>query len=190
MTGLNLLVATNIRPLINIVMNAQALPSEEDHHPPPFKRRKVFRRRPRSEDEEEDDSAIASLPTATIPEATTLDELISKNGRDGDADVVTEGEAPLSMAEILRQRKAMQRRRGGVAFRNDNTASNDEMSVVKAKPPPPAGDETLNKIMGVVDRFAPQTGLVENVDEHMYDLLLCLLLQAQLQMLTSEGWRI
>jgi len=166
--------------------------SDRDLLPPPLKKRKVYRKRPQSEDEEVDSIHIASPPTANALEPAILDKLISQSSRDADAKSYNEQETPLSVTEILRQRKAIQRRKAGIEFRAVDTASRNDSSEAKAKATSSLLDkeDTLDRIITVVDRFAPQTGQVADVDQHMYATPYLALLGPLMHMLTSEGWRI
>lgn len=146
---------------------AEPLVSDRNFRPPPFKKRKVYRRRPQSEDEQ-DNGIHISPPTATTPESVNANDLFSQSSRDADAKVHHEQETPLSVAEILRQRKSVHRRRGGIEYRTVDTASKSEASGTQATSSLLDKDDTLDKITTVVDRFAPQTGQVADVDQHMY----------------------
>ena len=74
---------------------------------------------------------------------------------------------PLSVAEILRQRKAAVRRKGGIEFTSSHTPVStapqiSDALVVKE-------DDIPAEIKSVIERFAPQTGQVSDVaDKHMY----------------------
>ena len=132
------------------------------------KRRKFYRKRTDAEDE--DPSSVtpsASLPLPPPePELMTIDELISQNGQHASPSKQSDDETPLSVAEILRQRKVAQRRRGGIEFTNSaistpNTLQPGDALVEK--------DDTPPDIKAVIERFAPQTGQVSDVaDKHMY----------------------
>ena len=130
----------------------------------PAKRRKFYRKRNDLEDEEvpkaESHSSIA------LPEPMTVDELVAWDGFNT-LQENAEGESDLSIADILRQRKAAARRKGGIEF-TKNDLSN-------CTTPQPRGalavkdDETPALIKSVVERFAPQTGQVtDTTDKHMY----------------------
>lgn len=148
------------------IANAKPMMSDQDLHTPPFKKRKVYRRRPQNEDNEDD--SIHSHPTATASEYMTSNEPTSQRSRDADAKVYHEQEMPLTVAEILRQRKSVHRRRGGIEYRTVDTPKKNESSSTQAASPLLDKEDTLDKIITVVDRFAPQTGQVADVDQHMY----------------------
>ena len=128
----------------------------------PSKRRKFYRKRTNVEDES---SSIPSSPPP--PPSMTVDELISHHAHLTDTQHLKTDEEPLSVAEILRQRKAALRRKGGIEFTNSRSSTSttpqtSDALVVKE-------DDTLADIRSVIERFAPQTGQVCDVaDKHMY----------------------
>lgn len=128
----------------------------------PSKRRKFYRKRTDVEDE---GSPIPSSPPP--PPSMTVDELISHHAHLTDTQHLKPDEESLSVAEILRQRKAALRRKAGIEFTNSQpststTPQTSDALVVKE-------DDTLADIRAVVERFAPQTGQVSDVaDKHMY----------------------
>ena len=97
----------------------------------------------------------------------TVDELISHHAQiTGPQDQISD-EEPLSVAEILRQRKAALRRKGGIEFSNTSsyasTTAQTSDSLINNE------DATPADIRSVIERFAPQTGQVSDVaDKHMY----------------------
>ena len=127
------------------------------------KRRKFYRKRTDGEDQ-----ASPALPSATPPPVSmTVDELITHHAHLTETqDRNTDGE-PLSVAEILRQRKAALRRKGGIEFTNSHACTSSipqtgDALIVKE-------DDTPADIKSVIERFAPQTGQVSDVaDKHMY----------------------
>lgn len=136
----------------------------------PAKRRKFYRRRDNS-DSNPEPHGITSLPLGGISAQTptTLEELV-KQARDS-TDMVHEddGEPQLLVAEVLRRRRAARNRRGGIEFSNvgHNTKlssepahSTDALALVDK-------DDTMAVVKTVVNRFAPQTGQVADVDKHM-----------------------
>ena len=130
----------------------------------PSKRRKFYRKRTDLDDE---GSPIPSSPPH--PHSMTVDELISHHAHLTDNHDLKADEEPLSVADILRQRKAALRRKGGIEFTNShtstsNTPQTNDALILKE-------DDTLADIRSVVERFAPQTGQVSDVaDKHMYVL--------------------
>lgn len=148
----------------------------------PAKRRKFYRKRNDAEDNEASDAPLP--PPVASPELQTVDELISQNnGMCGVQDRMEDEDEPLSVAEILRQRKAVQRRRGGIEFSNLNASTStpepSDALVERENDVPPDIDS-------VVSRFAPQTGQVSETvnDKHMYVLLVHLSPQCMMQRLT------
>ena len=145
----------------------------------PTKRRRFYRKRTDTTEEDDEPSDGPSPRTAATPELQTVDQLISQNGGNGDnyndAHHVVE-EAPVSVSDLVRQRKAIQRRRGGIEFTNLNPSSastfasgsspanvSDALSIKH--------DDTPADIRSVIERFAPQTGQIsETTDKYMYVL--------------------
>ena len=115
----------------------------------PTKRRKLYRKR--------DSSAEPSTETATVLSATTetLDDLILS---------ASNQKSEISVADIIRQRKALQRKRAGIEFSTSKLASrNSERRLDNA-----AQTSTDAEVEEPVkNRFAPQTGQVADVDKHM-----------------------
>lgn len=131
----------------------------------PSKRRRFYRKRTDAEDE-----ALPTLSSAlSLPQSNsmTVDELISHHAHLTHTPDQEMDEEPLSVAEILRQRKAAVRRKGGIEFTNSHTPvstapQSSDALVVKE-------DDTPAEIKSVIERFAPQTGQVSDVaDKHMY----------------------
>ena len=134
----------------------------------PAKRRKPYRKRIDLEEEDPKPESHKSVPP---PEPMTVDELIARNGHSTPPQEKADEEAALSITEILRHRKAIARRRGGIEFTNNNPSD--------STPPQPSDaliereDEPPADIKSVIERFAPQTGQVtDTTDKHMYIFLL------------------
>ncbi|KAL8821225.1 MAG: hypothetical protein Q9223_000691 [Gallowayella weberi] len=128
----------------------------------PFKRRKFYRKRA---DSPAGDEALPSASTLDIPPTDGISVNDPENAHHSDDAGDT---SPLTVTEILRRRKAAQRKRVGIEFGKDIALP--ESSSVEASL---GGDlldkeDSLDKILTVVDRFAPQTGQVADVDKHMY----------------------
>lgn len=129
----------------------------------PSKRRKFYRKRTDAEDHTS--PTVSSAPPP--PESMTVDELISHHGYLVESRDQKKDEEPLSVAEILRQRKAALPRKGGIEFTNSNTSTSSTLQtsdvlIVKE-------DDTPADIKSVIQRFTPQTGQVSDVaDKHMY----------------------
>lgn len=149
----------------------QTVASPQVSNPLPFKKRKVHRRRRPSEDDRDDSDTTPAPPTIAASVPVTTEELISRSSHNADAEIDEEEGKPMSVAEILRQRRGMLRRKGGIEFRNDTTTGKSESSDAQAKNLLLEEEDTFNKIITVVDRFAPQTGQVADVDQHMYAVL-------------------
>ena len=143
----------------------------------PAKRRKFYRKRP-----SEDDSNNNSVSPNGQPESTgllTIDELILHQGvapADTEAGVESHGDnGSSSVTELLRLRKAAAQRKrgGGVEFSNLNGVNHHNVpKSSQANGQLPENDDTIASIeKKVVNRFAPQTGLVADVDKHMYVFL-------------------
>lgn len=128
----------------------------------PFKRRKFFRKRLEPGSDAEEDSTTKG--NVQIDNTSEQPLPPSVDGREQ-----TDVEAQVSVAELLRRRRAAQKRRAGIEFSNSTPVGDSSGTII-----PVAGDEildneeNLNKILTVVDRFAPQTGQVADVDKHMY----------------------
>ena len=122
----------------------------------PLKRRKFYRKRGEDEDQIPDNSESKPL---------TIQELITHHGHNQ----ILEAESkPVSAAEVLRQRKAAPRRRGGIEFTAAVNVRNAlELSLESSDATTEKEDHTTLEIKTVVDRFAPQTGQVADVDKHM-----------------------
>ncbi|KAL8739832.1 MAG: hypothetical protein Q9190_007402 [Brigantiaea leucoxantha] len=131
----------------------------------PAKRRKFYRKRASSEN---DDIATSEpqLDEDKSSRLLTVDGLVSQNSAPPVADTNDADTAHVSVAELLRRRAAL-RKRAGIEFTNSATNSAYKDSS------PPRGDaapdsvNALDKFSNVVDRFAPQRGLVADVDKHM-----------------------
>ena len=153
---------SNLSNLSNLSTDPDTL---SDHFTPSSKRRKFYRKRTDAQYDAE--PALSSAPS---PQSMTLDQLIQNHAHPTQPHRQDADEEPSSVAEILRQRKAALRRKGGVEFTNNST------STATASKPSDAltvkGDETPADIKAVVERFAPQTGQVSDVaDKHMYAFL-------------------
>ena len=133
----------------------------------PTKRRKRYRRR-----NDDDDEHTPSGPELGLPQASELPQPGNINGyapdlldHEGSPVVLGDG----SLAELLRQRRLLQRRKGGVEFTNKGKPSAQQISSAGRSGRPTEQDEVAREIEKVVNRFAPQTGQIADVDKHMYD---------------------
>ncbi|MDI1489799.1 MAG: hypothetical protein OHK93_000997 [Ramalina farinacea] len=132
----------------------------------PAKRRKFYRKRATSEDGESNEVTRPSHSPSHLSPAQALqdptDDVASP------PPIQADDQSTVSVADLLRLRKAAQRRRGGVEF--TSAASN-------ASPAPQPSTALIEleerqdvpaDIKAVISRFAPQTGQVtEEADKHM-----------------------
>ncbi|KAL8931470.1 MAG: hypothetical protein Q9211_006940, partial [Gyalolechia sp. 1 TL-2023] len=157
----------NLSRLIN--MDHVPTPSEPivDEPARSFKRRKCYRKRVDTFSADEAGSAEGPSSSSLLRLDTSNDPLTPSFSH-SDGEEQTSGDISLPISEILRRRRAAQRRRAGIEFSNA-TSVPDGGAAVGAR----LGDEVLDnedsfgKILTVVDRFAPQTGQVVDVDKHM-----------------------
>ena len=131
------------------------------------KRRKHYRRR-----NDGDEERVPSGPELGLPQPSEAPQLGSSNGDtpnlfDHQASLVVLED--ISLAELLRQRRLLQRRKGGIEFTNRGEPGEQQMALVESRGKPTEQDELVHEIEKVVNRFAPQTGQVADVDKHMYD---------------------
>ena len=145
----------------------QGTPPSSDQAARPTKRRKFYRKRNDEEDEEDSDGLKAFSPyRETTIAPLTLDELaINQGGTSADKQEPSEDNV-VSIADILRLRKAAQRKKGGIEF--TNTSSNSKLDEVQLDHNAFEADEAVANTEKMVNRFAPQTGQVADVDKHMY----------------------
>jgi len=134
----------------------------------PAKRRKFYRKRVDTDDDG-DYSSLAPNETPPSVELLTIEELIAQTGDSPAAeDQTQEEEGRLSVAEILRQCKTAQRRRGrGIDFSNTNNATIPSATALLISDALVVQEDPIEQLKTVVDRFAPQTGQVADVDKHM-----------------------
>lgn len=132
----------------------------------PAKRRKSYRRR--HDDYEGDKQSGPELSPerlTTVP--LSIDELVHSHGAASeDTEMPAEGEA-LPISEILRLRRATQRRRGGIEFTNAGNTSKEVAPVSQTNNALLENDDAVADVDTPVNRFAPQTGQVADVDKHM-----------------------
>ncbi|KAI9658879.1 MAG: hypothetical protein M1829_006620 [Trizodia sp. TS-e1964] len=120
------------------------------------KRRKSYRKRAFDSDEPMDVDAI--LPP-TSPSASAIP---ASTGAAGDLP-----EASLSVADILRRRRAAQPRKGGILYTHQAPLAHTAPAPLQDRPASTAKDEASAELARLVNRFAPQTGKVAVVDKHM-----------------------
>ena len=134
----------------------------------PFKRRKFYRKRGDADDPatiDEIDFETNKNNDAARP--LIVEDLVPHHGQDQAVDEQgREEDSRLPAAQILRHRKAAQRRRGGIEFTN---ASNTRISAAAPEDNDALNekDDSTQEIKTVADRFAPQTGQIADVDKHM-----------------------
>ncbi|KAG7006391.1 hypothetical protein G7Y79_00015g039810 [Physcia stellaris] len=135
--------------------------------PPPFKKRKFYRKRAQLEDEVSDIAkATESLSSPSPSELLTLDEMIVRHSN-GVSNPSRDQDGELSVAELLRHRRALQRRKGGIGFANVGVATSMAPPAPQSSNLATEEEGTTSKFVTVADRFAPQTGQVADVDQHM-----------------------
>lgn len=140
----------------------------------PSKRQRFYRKR--TDKGGEDDACVTTDGAAISPEPMTVDDLISRNkdvgqGEGQQEDDGNDDQIPLSFAEVLRQRKASQRRRGGIEFTNLHSSNSAPHQSQPSGAPVLKEEDIPSDIKLVVERFAPQTGqgrVSDTADKHMY----------------------
>ena len=150
----------------------------------PAKRRKQYRRR-----NDKDVEHVPLAPERDLPQSSevpqpndSLDNAPSLLDRQASPVIIEE----LSLTELLRQRRILQRRKGGIEFTNRGEPSEQQETLVESIDGPSEQDEIANEIEKVVNRFAPQTGQIADVDKHMYDGQVGFLLSCLIQRLISK----
>ena len=134
----------------------------------PAKRRKFYRKR--TDTDEQDTTEVASNPPTPASETQTVRAEPSRNGQPHNLPERAAPEDSSAVAELIRQRKSLHRRKGaGIGFTNLDTSTARPTSFLNQDVSAGAVDETPAKIRSVIERFAPQTGQVSEVtDKHMY----------------------
>lgn len=132
----------------------------------PFKRRKCYRKRGEIESPTSGDD-IKSESNEEEAKPLTLDELITHHGLDHNMTVEDGEDSQFSAAQILRQLKAVPKRRGGIEFTIPTVNARTDSPEPKDSDHLKDKDAATQDIKTVVDRFAPQTGQVADVDKHM-----------------------
>ncbi|KAL8750863.1 MAG: hypothetical protein Q9184_006263, partial [Pyrenodesmia sp. 2 TL-2023] len=149
----------------------------------PFKRRKFHRKRADSPNDDLDTSGSPDISKIVLPPHTVANEPPVMSQPE-DLEQTRDDDSHLIITELLRRRKVAQRRRGGIEFTNNAPAT--ERSVEQPRPGEEVleNEDSLDKILTVVDRFAPQTGQVADVDKHMYEVPQIRFTGAKMQILT------
>jgi hypothetical protein len=135
--------------------SAEYLDAVDQESTRPFKRRKFYRKRADDEYQVTPDR-IPSVTPVTSDDPHSPYAVGEHDGND----------AHLSVAEILRRRKAAQRRRGGIEFTNSAT-SKSSPGVSESGREVTSRSDAVMEMEAAVNRFAPQTGQVADVNQHM-----------------------
>ncbi|KAI9792736.1 MAG: hypothetical protein M1833_001017, partial [Piccolia ochrophora] len=137
----------------------------------PSKRRKFYRKRVGSNDVVPSDHPTAGPPR---PDLTSPPEHpLPTNGDASDAHADADGGlGKLSLADIMRLRKAGRQRRGGIEFTTSGADSSHSRSAVLSNADMIAAMTDPSSVVpedvaAVVNRFAPQTGEVSDVNKHI-----------------------
>lgn len=146
-------------------MDAQTTIDESSR---PLKRRRFYRKHPDSL--QDDQAALAETPATSnsTPNPPSIDHTPAEPSIHPLETIDDDDHPSLSIADLLRRRRVTQRKRAGIEF--TNVPAVEEGSAVEsvAGDGPLDKEVSLDKILTVVDRFAPQTGQVADVDKHMY----------------------
>ncbi|KAI9701878.1 MAG: hypothetical protein M1836_001222 [Candelina mexicana] len=126
----------------------------------PFKRRKVYRKRT-------DDYNGDRAPAQNVSSPNILPSSAADASEDPMNEEEVDEESQISMAEILRLRKDAKYRKGGIEFSNSNRQLPTRPGSSQAASALVERDENAQEIQAVVNRFAPQTGQVADVNKHM-----------------------
>ncbi|KAL8782754.1 MAG: hypothetical protein Q9213_005132 [Squamulea squamosa] len=148
--------------------NAMNIETPIDEISRPFKRRKFYRKRAGSS--HSDQAALPETQNTSdiIPRLLPMNKTSAKSPDNPCLTLDEDDSTPLPVAEILRQRRITQRKRAGIEFTNVTTVPDSSLIEAITGDGILDKDDTLDKILTVVDRFAPQTGQVADVDKHMY----------------------
>ena len=138
------------------------LPSDDCPLPSfrPAKRRKFHRKR----DDEPGDEAPQEASTAPSPPVQSLDDLILSASASASAN---EPPTSTSVADLIRQRKALQRKRHGIEFSASRPLTSTSVVATVDRENGPR-EEKLRDWDQVGSRFAPQTGQAVSEDKHMF----------------------
>lgn len=134
----------------------------------PSKRRKFYRKRA---DSPQSDGATTTQPdiSSSTPNPLSTNDGLSVPSIERAHDTDKGGDpSQLPVIEILRRRRAAQRKRAGIEFGKATSLAGSSATEVTFGNEIIGKDDSLEKILTVVDRFAPQTGQVADVDKHMY----------------------
>ncbi|KAL8715969.1 MAG: hypothetical protein Q9220_000636 [cf. Caloplaca sp. 1 TL-2023] len=149
--------------------NAPASEFGGDEAMRPFKRRKFIRKRATSPMNDGVDEAETPNTIHTTPEHQDITRPLSRSTELLDVEDRIDENPRIPVAELLRRRRAL-KKRAGIEF--SNAIPTVEKSLAEFLPGEefPDNDDSLHKVLTVVDRFAPQTGQVADVDKHMPEI--------------------
>ncbi|PGH19070.1 hypothetical protein AJ79_00104 [Helicocarpus griseus UAMH5409] len=129
----------------------------------PVKRRKFLRKRPDPSVEEQQPPQPSPDPQTTVYNAPSS----RQDGAASESHPDEPQEADTGIPDIIRLRKSLKARRGGVGFTAaTKPASGDEQSDALVEVDP-AQDPESTIIQGISDRFVAHTGQKVDVDKHM-----------------------
>jgi hypothetical protein len=131
------------------LMDSQPLDPSSDTTFRPSKRRKVYRQR------EAEETHNVSLETPTSSHLQQIEVDLTE---------ASPAEIETSITNILKLRKNAKARRGGIEFSNRLRAKQNPSGTSNELE---SRAETPEDIATIVNRFAPQTGQVADVDQHM-----------------------
>ena len=129
----------------------------------PAKRRKFYRRH----NPNDDDNSMAT--SQSTERSTTIPRTAGSYAAEGNSEVAVDAEKNnhFTMAEILRRRQAARNRRGGIEFTNNPSSTMSEVETSQSSGAMVEKSDPAKEVQTVVNRFAPQTGQVADVDKHM-----------------------
>ena len=139
----------------------------------PFKRRKFHRKRPDSPQSDHAALAETLCSSNSTPDLPSIDNTSCEPPPPHSLEALDDDNngdhrPSLSVAEILRRRRTAQRKRAGIEFTNATAVPDSGVAEAVDGNGLLDKEASLDKILNVVDRFAPQTGQVADVDKHMY----------------------
>ncbi|KAL8845572.1 MAG: hypothetical protein Q9176_000208 [Flavoplaca citrina] len=137
----------------------------------PFKRRKFHRKRPDSPQSDHAPLAETLCSSNSTPDLPSIDNTPCEPPPPPSLEALDDENgdncSSLSVAEILRRRRTAQRKRAGIEFTNATAVPESGAAETVDGNGLLDKEASLDKILSVVDRFAPQTGQVADVDKHM-----------------------
>ncbi|KAL8984262.1 MAG: hypothetical protein Q9205_001729 [Flavoplaca limonia] len=137
----------------------------------PFKRRKFHRKRPDSPQSDHAPLAETLCSSNSTPDLPSIDNTPCEPPPPPSLEALDDENgdncSSLSVAEILRRRRTAQRKRAGIEFTNATAVPESGAAETVDGNGLLDKEASLDKILSVVDRFAPQTGQVADVDKHI-----------------------